>query len=342
MRRRSSGPTVAAVVMLVLVGPAPSVAQQPRADSSGTILRIDPQFDRLVSAGARLETVAQGFSWVEGPVWHRAGGYLLVSDVAANAVYRWRPGQPVERLLEASGYTGATPFQGTEPGSNGLAFDGQGRLLLCQHGDRRIIRLEPDGRRTVLVDRYLGRRLNSPNDLTVASSGDLYFTDPPFGLPGGFDDAERDLEWQGVYRLERDGALVLLTKSVRAPNGVALSPDERTLYVANADRAYAVWYAFAVREDGSLDEGRVVFDATSWAKTYPGAPDGMKVDREGNLFAAGPGGVYVLAADGTHLGMIVTGVATSNVAWGGSGSDLYITAGSVIHRLRVATMESTW
>jgi gluconolactonase len=320
---------------LLLCAPAPAAAQGPAAPAA-RIERLDPRFDRLVPRDTRLENVADGFQWVEGPLWH-PGGYLLFSDVVANTVYQWREGAAARVFLKPSGYTGPEPFPGREPGSNGLLLDRQGRLVLCEHGDRRITRLEADGRKTVLVDRYEGRRLNSPNDAVFASNGDLYFTDPPFGLPRAFDDPGKELPWSGVYRVRGDGRVTLLTKQLRAPNGLAFSPDERTLYVANADRTNAVWYAFPVRSDGSLGAGRVIFDATRWAATYAGVPDGMKVDRDGNLFAVGPGAVFVLAPDGTHLGTIVTGVATSNVAWGGDGSDLYITAGTTVYRLRVTT-----
>lgn len=301
------------------------------------IERLDARFDVLVPPAAELELVADGFDWVEGPLWHSKGGYLLFSDVPRNSIFRWDPQGGVSLFLAQSGYTGNAAFDGPEPGSNGLAWDPAGRLVFCQHGDRRISRLESDGRRTVVVSHYNGRRLNSPNDLVYKKNGDLYFTDPPFGLPGTYADPGKELSWQGVYRVDAEGNVTLLTKDVRAPNGLAFSPDERTLYVANADRANATWHAFPVSADGTLGAGRVIFDATSWTKRYAGVPDGMKVDRAGNLFAVGPGGVFVLAPDGTHLGTIVTGVATANVAWGGDGSDLYVVAGSTVYRIRLTT-----
>ena len=303
----------------------------------GTIVRLDPRFDRLVPRGATLEKVAGGFTWVEGPAWHRTGGYLLFSDIPNNAVFRWQDGAGVTLFLKPSGYTGTALFQGREPGSNGLTFDAAGRLVLCEHGDRRIARLEEDGRKTTLVDRYEGNRLNSPNDLVFTSNGDLYFTDPPFGLPKAFDDPQKELDFSGVYRLSRSGTLSLLTKEVRAPNGIAFSPDEKTLYVSNADPSRAVWLAYEMRGDGTLGSSRVFFDATAWTKTKQGVPDGMKVDRDGNLFAAGPGGVHIFAPDGSHLGSLETGVLTSNVAWGDDGSVLYITADKAIYRIRLSS-----
>jgi gluconolactonase len=313
----------------------------PREDGSsgsyGRIVRLDPRFDRLVPRDAVLEKVAGGFAWVEGPVWNRKDGYLLFSDIPNNSVFKRQEGAGVSLFLKPSGYTGEAPFEGREPGSNGLAFDPEGRLVLCEHGDRRIARLESDGLKTTLADRYEGRRLNGPNDLVFKSNGDLYFTDPPFGLPKGFDDLRKELDFSGVYRLSTSGQLILLTREIKAPNGIAFSPDERTLYVSNADSKRAVWMAYDVRDDGTLAGGRIFFDATAWTKTKKGAPDGMKIDRDGNLFAAGPGGIHVFSPDGTHLGSIETGVATSNAAWGDDGSVLYITASTAIYRIRLTT-----
>jgi gluconolactonase len=303
----------------------------------GNIVRLDPRFDRLVPPDAKLEKVADGHTWVEGPVWDRRNGYLLFSDIPRNAVYRWFPGAGASEYLKPSGYTGKLPFAGREPGSNGLAFDAEGRLVLCEHGDRRIARLEKDERKTPLADRFEGKRLNSPNDLVFKSNGDLYFTDPPFGLPKAFDDPGRELPFCGVYRLSRDGRLTLLTKEIKAPNGIAFSPDEKTLYVTNADPDNALWLAYEVKVDGTLGTGRVFFDASSWTKAKKGAPDGMKVDKDGNLFAAGPGGLHVFAPDGTHLGSVELGVPTSNCTWGEDGSVLYISADAAIYRIKLTT-----
>jgi gluconolactonase len=304
---------------------------------SAEVLRADPRFDALVARGAALEKLADGFGWIEGPVWSPAHGGLLFSDVARNRVHLWRPGAGVLAFLERSGYTGSAAFAGPEPGSNGLALDPQGRLVLCQHGDRRIARLEADGTRSALVERFEGRRLNSPNDLVFARDGALYFTDPPFGLPGTFGDPERELAWSGVYRLRPGGRLELLTRELPAPNGIGLAPDGRTLYVANAERERPVWLAFELRADGSLGPGRVLHDGRAWAERWPGAPDGLEVDRDGNLWAAGPGGVHVIAPDGTHLGSLVTDVATGNVAFGPGGRELYVAAGDRLWRLELAS-----
>jgi gluconolactonase len=304
----------------------------------GTIERKDPRFDKLIPPGAKLDKLADGFDWAEGPVWVPAGKYLLFSDIPKNTIWKWKEGQGISLYLKPSGYSGSTPFTGREPGSNGLALDKEGRLLLCQHGDRRVVRQEKDGKLTVLADRFQGKRLNSPNDLALKSNGDLYFTDPPYGLSGQMKDPGKELDFQGVYRLSPTGGLTLLTKEMSRPNGIAFSPDEKTLYVANSDPDQAVWMAFPVKADGTLGAGKVFFDSTAWAKARKkGLPDGMKVDRDGNLFATGPGGVCVFAPDGTHLGTIATGVPTANCNWGDDGSVLYVTADKNLCRIKTAT-----
>jgi len=323
-------------VLFGIVLSAELVLAQPDGLHIIDIVRRDPRFDKLVPANVKIESIASGHKWVEGPVWNRRERYLLFSDLPDNVVYKWQEGKGVSLFLKPSGYTGKAPFEGPEPGSNGLAFDSQGRLVLAEHGDRRIARVEESGRKTTLVDRFDGKRINSPNDLVFRSNGDLYFTDPPFGLPQSFADPRKELSFQGVYRFSA-GKLTLLTKDIKAPNGIAFSPDEKKLYVSNADADNAVWIVYDVTPDGNIANGKVLFDATSWAKTQKGAPDGMKIDRDGNLFAAGPGGVYVIAPDGTHLGSILTRVPTGNVAWGEDGSSLFVTSSHNVYRLRLAT-----
>lgn len=301
------------------------------------IVRLDPRFDKLVPLNVEVERIVSGCKWVEGPVWNRKEGYLLFSDIPTNSVIKWQEGKGTRVFLKPSGYTGKATFEGPEPGSNGLAFDLEGRLVLAEHGDRRIARLERNGKPTTLVDRFEGKRINSPNDLVFKSNGDLYFTDPPFGLPKSFDDPRKETPFQGVYRYSKDGKLTLLTKDIKAPNGIAFSPDEKTLYISNADPVNAVWMAYDVKADGTIDAGRVLFNATPWTKTKPGVPDGMKVDREGNIFGAGPGGIHVLSPDGRHLGSIETGVPTGNLAWGEDGSSLFITSNTNVFRLKLRT-----
>src|SRR5512132_2501127 len=235
--------------------------------NSGRIERRDPRFDALISSDAALEVVA-GFSeredphWLESPTWDRRNGSVLFSDVKANAIWRWGRDRGVTLFMQPSGYTGEEPFAGQEPGANGLAFDIDGHLIICEHGDRRVCRLEADGSKTVLADCYDGRRLNSPNDLVCRSDGAIYFTDPPFGLPRQFNDPGRELPFSGVYRLSKEGDLKLLLDELRAPNGIAFSPDEKTLYLADGDPNRSAWLAYPIREDDTLGEGRLLLDVT--------------------------------------------------------------------------------
>lgn len=320
--------------------PRPAAEYQPL----GTIERLDARFDALVPKDAQVDRIAEGFDWSEGPVWmpDLDGGALLFSDVPANTVFQWTPGTyGAKPYLSPSGYTGEKG-RGGEPGSNGLIRDPQGRLVLMQHGDRRVARLEarPNASPFVtLADRYDGKRFNSPNDGVLDKAGNLYFTDPPYGLEKGVDDPARELDFQGVYRLTPDGKLTLLTKEMSRPNGIALSPDEKTLYVANSDPARAIWMAFPLKDDGTLGEGRVFADVTDQVGKpgKAGLPDGMKVDVNGNLFATGPGGVLVFAPDGTHLGTFATGQATANCGWGDDGSTLYITADMYLGKVKLNT-----
>ncbi len=307
----------------------------------GQIIRHDARFDKLIASDAKLEVLASGFEWSEGPLWFKDGGYLLFSDIPRNSVMRWKESEGVRLFMKPAGYTGVADY-GREPGSNGLTLDATGRLVLCEHGDRRISRLEPMGGKRTLVDNYQGKRLNSPNDLVYKSNGDLYFTDPPYGLPKGADDPHRELDFCGVYRLSRDGQLTLLTKEMTRPNGIAFSPDEKTLYVAQSDPQRAVWMAFPVKPDGTIGAGRVFHDATPLVGKMPGLPDGMKIDRDGNVFATGPGGVHIFAPDGTPLGRIDTGQSTANCAWGDDGSVLYITADNYLCRIKTRTKGNGW
>ncbi|MCA9081632.1 MAG: SMP-30/gluconolactonase/LRE family protein, partial [Planctomycetaceae bacterium] len=226
-----------------------------------------------------------------------------------------------------------------EPGCNGLLLDAQGQLVSCEHGDRRISVLTKDGGKRTLVDNYQGKRLNSPNDAVFKSNGDLYFTDPPYGLPNRWEDPRRELDFCGVYRLSANGELTLLTTEMTRPNGIAFSPDEKTLYVAQSDPEAALWKAFPVKSDGTLGESRIIHDATKHvAEGWPGLPDGMAVDQSGNIFATGPGGVYIFSAKGELLGRISTGERTANCTFGGAdGSILYVTADMYLCRIQTKT-----
>jgi len=302
----------------------------------GQIERVDPRFDALIPPDAVLEKLAGGFDWSEGPVWIADGRYLLFSDIPKNSVMKWKEGEGISLFMKPSGYTGSAP-RGGESGSNGLVLDPAGRLVLCQHGDRRVVRVEKDGRWTTLADRYQGKRLNSPNDAVFKSNGDLYFTDPPYGLTAEDSKTLGELGFCGVYRVSTDGRVTLLTDRMTRPNGIAFSPDEKTLYVAQSDPKQAIWMAFDVTDDGLITNGRVFHDATPWLKDYKGLPDGMAVDKLGNLFATGPGGVNVFSPDGTFLGRVNPGEATANCTFGDDGSTLYITADMYLCRIRTNT-----
>ena len=325
------------------VAAGPAEGQGPGTPSvEGRITRLDPRFDRLIPADARLEKVIDGHEWAEGPLWDRKTGCLLFSDVIKNIAYRWCEASGEQVLLEHSGYTGSAPFPGKEPGSNGLAFDRDGNLLMAEHGDRRISRLGPDGRKTTIVDRYRGKRINSPNDLILASNGDLLFTDPPWGLPKWWDDPGKELPINGVYRLRANGELKLINGEFQAPNGIALTPDGKTLIVSESQPQIGAWYAMAVNSDGSLGPRKKLYDAVPWSVNRKGVPDGLKLDRQGHIFGGGPGGVYVIDPDGTLLGIIETGGPASNTVWGGDGSTLYITSGSRIFRIRTSARGAGW
>jgi gluconolactonase len=304
----------------------------------GSIERLDPALDALVAPDARIEKLADGFAWSEGPVWRRSGGYLLFSDIPRNTIYRWKEDRGLSIYLRPAGYAGATPA-GRELGSNGLTIDARDALVMADHGNRQIARVvDSNATKVTLADRYEGKRLNSPNDLVYRSNGDLYFTDPPYGLEGNNKSPVKELPFNGVYRLTPTGNLTLLTRELTFPNGIAFSPDERTLYVAVSDPDRAVVMAYDVTADGTIARGRVLFDATALARRgLPGLPDGLKVDRQGNLFATGPGGILVITPDGRHLGTIVTGQPTANCAFGDDGSTLYITANSQLLRVRLTT-----
>jgi gluconolactonase len=304
----------------------------------GSIERLDPALDALIPPGAQIEKLAEGFAWSEGPVWDPRNDCLLFSDVPNNVVFKWKEGVGTREFLLPSGYTGTDPAGGQ--GSNGLTLDVGGRLLLCEHGDRRVARLEKDGTKTTLAEYYLFRRLNSPNDLVLDAEGNLYFTDPPYGLKGGDAAPDKELMFSGVYRLSRYGKLTLLTKELSRPNGIALSPDDRTLYVNNSDPARPIIMAYDLALDGTISNGRVFFDTRPLAadQTRKGLPDGLRVDKLGNVFTTGPGGVLVVSPEGKHLGSILTGQATANCAFGGDdGSTLYMTAHMILCRVKTST-----
>lgn len=302
----------------------------------GMITRKGAALDAIVSPAAKFEKLATGFSFTEGPVWVPAtattSGYLLFSDPNANTIYRWSPDGQVSVFRTKSGYSGFNIGEYHQPGSNGLTLDKQGRLTINQHGNRRVIRVEPRGNITILADRYEGKKLNSPNDLVYKADGSLYFTDPPFGLPKAFDDPRKELPFSGVYRVA-DGKVQLIASDLDAPNGLAFSPDEQYLYVGNWNEKKKIVMRYPVLPDGSLGKGTVFFDMTF----VPGetALDGLKVDQQGNVYVCGPGGIWILSPKGTHLGTITPPEEAHNMAWGDDdGKTLYVTALSSIYRIK--------
>ena len=302
-------------------------------ENVGEVVRLDPALDAIVPTPARVEKLATGFLFTEGPVWVRDGGYLLFSDPNDNRIYRWTPDGELSVYRTKSGYTGPDIAEYGQPGSNGLTLDREGRLTIDEHGNRRVTRLEKNGQVTVLADRYQGKRLNSPNDLVYKSDGALYFTDPPFGLPKFFDDPRKELPYSGVFRVA-DGKVQLLATDLTGPNGLAFSPDEKLFYVDDWDVKKKVVLRYRVERDGTLSHGEVFFDMTS----EPGeqALDGMKIDQKGNLYVSGPGGVWIISPGAKHLGTIKAPELPANFAWGDDdGRTLYMTARTGLYRIRL-------
>ncbi|MFI4876397.1 MAG: SMP-30/gluconolactonase/LRE family protein [Blastopirellula sp. JB062] len=324
--------TFASLGVLALICSAAS-AETPK--SIGKIQRLDPAIDKLIPADAVIEVLADGFDWSEGPVWVPQGEYLLFSDIPPNRIIKWKEGEGASVFMTPSGYTGDAPFAGKEPGTNGLILDADGNLTACCHGDRNIVKFV-DGRRVVLADKYDGKRFNSPNDLVMHSNGDIYFTDPPYGLPKNFDDPSREQPWCGVYRLKKNGQVELVTNKLTRPNGVALSPDEKRMYVAQSDPKQATITQYPVHADGSVGEGTVFFDATDLVGKKPGLPDGMAIDAQGNVWATGPGGVLIFTPAGKQIGLLDTGVPTANCTFGDDGY-LYVTADMYLCRVKTKT-----
>jgi len=305
----------------------------------GKIYPIEEKLNAIIVPGAKVEKVADGFSFTEGPVWH-PGGYLLFSDPNTNTIYRYDPkSHNVTIYMSHSGYTGADIGEYSQPGSNGLAIDKDGRLIVDQHGNRRVIRHEKKGPVTVLADKIDGRRFNSPNDIVLKSDGAIYFTDPPYGLPGFFKDPRKELDYSGVFMI-RDGKVQLVSNDLGGPNGLAFTPDEKYFYVTNWDirdihHTKTIW-RYEVRPDGTLANGKIFFDFNFTEDEE--ALDGLKVDKAGNLFVSAPGGVWILSPEARLLGKIVTPERPANMAWGDEdGKTLYLTAHSSLYKLRVNT-----
>jgi gluconolactonase len=314
---------------------------------SQEVQKLDPSVDQIVPTTAVLERVATGFNkWTEGPVWTHQGS-LLFAEIPSNSIIQWVPGQTASVFMHPSGYTGSEPFKGPEPGSNGMTLDARGRVTVAGHAGRTVWRLEalnPRAQVTVLADSYQGKKLNSPNDLVYKSDGSLYFTDPPYGLPTQSDnDPGKELQVNGVYRIraalqQKPGAppdrdkLQLVIKDLGRPNGLAFSPDEKYLYIAESGKN--LWMRYRVQPDGSVTDGTVFLDASS--DPAIGGPDGLRVDTKGNVYGSGPGGVWIISPDGKHIGTIKVPERVSNVAWGDKeGKTLYITASTSVYRIQL-------
>jgi len=308
--------------------------------SIGTIERFDAALDNIISANAKPEIIAEDFEWSEGPLWVEKHNMLLFSDVPMNTIYKWTEANGKEVYLKPSGYTGTEPSLCKEPGSNGLIFDNNGNLVLCQHGNRQMARMDapldkPEAKFTTLADKYNGKRFSSPNDAVYNSAGELFFTDPPYGLQTQDDtDAKKEIPFNGVYKLKTNGEVILLVDSITRPNGIALMPGNNKLIVACSDEARPNWYIFDVKGD-SVTNGKIFYSASEEAKTMKGVPDGFKIDKNGNMFATGPGGVYIFNSEGKKLGMIRLDNATSNCALSPDEKTLYITNDMFVLRVKL-------
>jgi gluconolactonase len=303
------------------------------------IIVNNPAIHLIIPENAEIKIIGEGFEWTEGPLWLPTENKLIFSDIPSNSIFEWSEKGGTKLYLKPSGYTGKEK-RGGETGSNGLLLSPEGELVLCQHGDRRMAKMNapvssPKAEFTTLADRYEGKKLNSPNDAVYDKNGNLYFTDPPYGLEKNDKDPLKELSFQGVYMMDKTGKVTLLTKELSRPNGIAFSPDYKKLYVANSDPQKAIWMVYDVDENGLLKSGKLFFDATDKTKTLKGLPDGLKVHKNGWIFATGPGGVLVFTPEGEHLGTIFTGEATSNCAFNSDYSVLFMTADDYLVRVRM-------
>ncbi len=300
---------------------------------------LDEELRTIVNPESGLEILAEGHDWTEGPLWLEEQNMLLYNDIPRNSVYSWNDSTGVQLYLSPSGFSGEN-FAGSEPGANGLLLDPEGNLILCQHGNRQVAKMDspltdPSANFIAIADSFDGKKLNSPNDAVYDSKGNLYFTDPPYGLPKQMQDSSKALDFQGVYLLESEGELHIMDAELSRPNGIAFSPDEKTLYVANSDPDHAVWVAYDMDEDGGILSKRLYYDVTHLTSKEKGLPDGLKINKDGYMFATGPGGVFVFNPSGKHIGQIRTGQATSNVAFDSEEKTLFITADSYVLKLKL-------
>lgn len=302
----------------------------------GSIERIDNQINQLISQNAKIEVLSNGFIWTEGPLYIEDGNYWLFSDIPQNSIFKWDEKEGVRLYLNPSGYTGTLP-RGGEPGSNALILDQQKRLVLCQHGDRRMARMlapldRPAAAFESIAGQYKGKKFNSPNDAIFDSKGNLYFTDPPYGLVKNAEDPSKELPFQGVFKVKPNGEIKLITDKLSRPNGIAFSPDEKIMYVSNSEFP-ASWHSFELDEEGNILTEKIFY--TPGENEGKGAPDGLKVDPQGNIWATGPGGLWIFNTDAKVLGRIKTGEATSNCAFNKDFSVLFLTCDDYIMRVKL-------
>jgi len=307
---------------------------------TGSVLRLLPGLDKIISPGEVPEILAEGFEWTEGPLWLSEENMVIFSDIPNNSVFQWSEKDGLELYLKPAGYTDTIPREG-ETGSNGLLLNNRGELILCQHGDRRMARMtaplsDPRANYETIVDNWEGKRFNSPNDAVYSNSGILYFTDPAYGMELRYDDPKREMEFTGVFKYTPDGEITLLSDRMSAPNGIGLSPDESKLYVANSGGgANSFWMEYSITEKGLLAGGRVFYDASAASDTLRGSPDGLVVRDDGIIFASGPGGVWIFNPEGENLGIILTGQRTSNCTLDSDNQYLYMTADMYLMRIRL-------
>ncbi|SDQ73257.1 SMP-30/gluconolactonase/LRE family protein [Flagellimonas zhangzhouensis] len=306
--------------------------------TTGNLVALDNAFYDYIAKDAKIEVLADGFIWSEGPVWVKEGNFLLFSDAPQNTIFKWKDGEGISAFLKPSGYTGILPYS-NEPGSNGLIINNNGELVACEHGDRRISRMPLNqGGKVTVADTWNGKRFNSPNDIVEVSNGTYYFTDPPYGLPKQQDDTSREIEEFGVFKIDPNGDVSMVVSNLTRPNGVALSPNEKILYVNQSDSNAPYIMAYNIQNDGKLDSGRIFFDATELQNAgLIGSLDGIKVAKDGTIFSTGPSGVLVLTPNGKLLGRIETGQRTANCTWGDDGSVLYMTAHNYLMRIQTKT-----
>lgn len=301
---------------------------------------ISEELSSIIKKDAKVEIAAEGFQFTEGPLWLEKEKMLLVSDIPANTIYKWTEAKGKEVFVTPAGYTDTTK-RGGFMGPNGMTLNAAGKLLLCQHGDRRIAMLDaplnaPKSKFITVADKYDGKRLNSPNDLFLAKNGDLYFTDPSYGFERGARDPKKEMPFQGVYKVDKAGKVTLLLDSIESPNGIGIMPDGKTLLVSNSDYRKKKWYAYDLDSKGALSNGRVFYDVSS--EKGAGGCDGFKIDKNGNVFAAGPGGVWIFTKTGKLIGKVnmnVNGVSATNCALTPDGKTIYITATQYLLRIKM-------